>query len=738
MRHLLPVILLLCSSVACSQEINITEAKFITGDDASWLTKDFNDAGWKTIRLNDNWENQGYEGYNGYAWYRIHFVLPSSLKVKSKLQEDLEFFLAKIDDADITYLNGVEIGRTGTIPEGGKEYVTEWNRDRHYIVKPNNPALRWDEENVLAIRVYDDNGGGGMFGGLPLIHFLQPYDYISMDILSSPFKLNGKTAGKAVVFHNSFSKEITGKLVASLELDDKQISKTEQKIVIGAGKSQTVNVTVPNAEAAAVRFIFTESQTGDQLQSSAELPYILTPQEKPAPQINNAAIFGCKTKAPFLLRIAATGTAPLQYAAENLPAGLQIDAATGIITGAVANEGSYAVTLKAKNKLGTAAKKITIVIGADKILLTPPMGWNSWNCWGLSVSDAKLRSSAEALIRSGLINHGFTYMNIDDGWEAPKRAVDGSIVTNEKFPDMKKLGDYLHGKGLKFGIYSSPGPTTCGGYLGSYQHVQQDADSYASWGIDYLKYDWCSYGNIVQQHPTLQELQQPYIEMHQAISKTGRNLVLSLCQYGMGNVWEWGNKVGGNLWRTTGDIEDSWPSLKNIAFRQDIPSAYNKSSYGFGDPDMLTVGFVGWGENLHQTKLSPSEQYTEISLWSLLSAPLLLGCDLARIDPFTYNLLSNDEVIAIDQDVAGNGAKKVVISNSLQVWIKELANGDKAIGIFNLGDKTLKENFALKQAGLNEKYAIRDVWRQVNMTAGNEVPLHIPAHGVLLLTIKKI
>lgn len=738
MRHLLLALLLLSSCAGLAQKITFTTAKFITGDDAARAAKDFNDDGWKTIQLNEIWENQGYEGYNGYAWYRIHFVLPSSLKQKAKLQEDLAFFLAKIDDADITYLNGVEIGRMGTMPEGGKEYITEWNRDRHYTVKPNNPALHWDAENVLAIRVYDDNGGGGLFGGFPSVHFLQPTDYVSMDALAFPFELTKNTAAKQIVFHNSYAKDISGKLAAIVELNGTQIKKTEQPVVIAAGKSKTVSVTVPNAEAATIRFIFTETQTGEKLQAAAELPYILTPAEKPAPQINNAALFGCKTNAPFLLKIAATGTGPLQYAAENLPAGLQLDAATGIITGTVVTDGSYAVTLKAKNKIGIATKKINIAIGADKVLLTPPMGWNSWNCWGLSVSDEKVRSSANALITSGLINHGFTYMNIDDGWEAPKRAADGSIVTNEKFPGMKQLGDYLHGKGLKFGIYSSPGPTTCGGYLGSYQHVQQDADAYAAWGVDYLKYDWCSYGGIVQQKPTLEEFQQPYIEMHEAINKTGRNLVFSLCQYGMGNVWEWGNKVGGNLWRTTGDIEDSWPSLKNIAFRQDVPSAYNKSSYGFGDPDMLTVGFVGWGENLHQTKLTPSEQYTEISLWSLLSAPLMLGCDLARIDPFTYNLLSNDEVIAIDQDIAGNGAKKVIVNENLQVWIKELASGDKAVGIFNLGDKIIKNSFSLKQAGLNENYSIRDVWRQKNMTAGNNVQLNIPAHGVLLLTIKKM
>jgi len=737
MKYLLLVLILTCNSIA-AQRIELTGAKFKTGDDPSWAVKDYDDTGWKPINMSTNWEKQGYDDYNGYAWYRIHFNLPSSLKEQSKLKDDLEFFLSKIDDADITYLNGVEIGRMGIMPDDPRGYSTEWNRERHYTVKANNPALHWDAENVIAIRVYDGNGGGGMFGGKPAVHFLQTSDYISMDALAFPFDIKEKTITKKISFHNTYSKNISGILTTDVVLDEKKISEGQQPVTIAAGKTQTVSLTLPRADAATVHFIFTEGITKAQLSAAEEIPYILTPKEKPAPRINNASVFGCKTGAPFLLKIAATGKIPIQFAAENLPVGIQLDAATGIITGAVAQPGTYTVTFTATNSAGSAAKKINIIIGEDKVLLTPPMGWNSWNCWGLSVSDEKVRSSANAMIQSGLINHGFSYMNIDDGWEAAKRAGDGAIVANEKFPDMKKLGDYLHSKGLKFGIYSSPGPTTCGGYLGSYQHEQQDANTYAAWGIDYLKYDWCSYGNIVQPKPTIEQLQKPYTEMHQALQKTGRNMVFSLCQYGMGNVWEWGNKVGGNLWRTTGDIEDTWTSLKNIAFRQDIPAAYNKSSYGFGDPDMLTVGFVGWGENLHQTKLSPSEQYTHISLWSLLGAPLLLGCDLSRIDAFTYNLLSNDEVIAIDQDAGGTGAKKIIINEGLQVWIKALENGKIAAGIFNLGDKTVKQNFSLDAAGLTGNYAIRDVWRQKDMTTGNKLAINIPAHGVTLLTLTKL
>ena len=225
--------------------------------------------------------------------------------------------------------------------------------------------------------------------------------------------------------------------------------------------------------------------------------------------------------------------------------------------------------------------------------------------------------------------------------------------------------------------------------------------------------------------------------MYKELESSGRNIVYSLCEYGVKDVWKWGNLVGGNVWRTTGDISDNWKSLKEIGFSQEVPASYNGSHYGFGDPDMLIVGFVGWGDHLHLTRLTPSEQYTHISLWCLLSAPLMLGCDLARMDPFTYNLLSNDEVLAIDQDVAGKGPKKTDLSNDVQLWVKDLADGSKAAGIFNLGDKILKKSFKLSELGLADAKSIRDVWCQKNLPAGDIVEVAIPSHGVLLLKIVK-
>ena len=237
---------------------------------------------------------------------------------------------------------------------------------------------------------------------------------------------------------------------------------------------------------------------------SAE-PTVLTPKAPPTPRINGPKVFGVRPGHPVLLTIPATGDRPMEFSAEGLPEGLKLDAATGRITGLLKEKGEHAVTLRAKNALGAAQRKCRIVVG-EQIALTPPMGWNSWNCFAQAVDDAKVRAAADAMVASGLIDHGWTYINIDDCWESKPgskdaklsvepRDAEGMINANQKFPDMKALCDYVHGKGLKIGIYSSPGPLTCAGYTASYQYEDQDARRYAEWGFDYLKYDWCSYRN---------------------------------------------------------------------------------------------------------------------------------------------------------------------------------------------------------------------------------------------------
>lgn len=300
---------------------------------------------------------------------------------------------------------------------------------------------------------------------------------------------------------------------------------------------------------------------------------------------------------------------------------------------------------------------------------------------------------------------------------------------------MKGMCDYVHNYGLKVGIYSSPGPKTCGGYEGSYTFEEQDANSYAEWGIDYLKYDWCSYGKIAPLAVTKDALQKPYLVMRDALLKCNRDIVYSLCQYGMGKVWEWGHEVNGNLWRTTGDINDSWSSLSGIGFSQDKCSAYCKPGR-WNDPDMLVVGKVGWGPSLHNTKLNFNEQYTHISLWALLSAPLLIGCDLSQLDNFTLNLLTNDEVIDIDQDLLGKGAAKVVANKTYQVWVKELEDGNYAVGIFNMRDIPVNVTIYWKDIKLAGSYDVRDVWRQKNLGSfPDKFETNIAGHGVTLIKL---
>ncbi|TSA25503.1 MAG: alpha-galactosidase, partial [Bacteroidetes bacterium] len=490
--------------------------------------------------------------------------------------------------------------------------------------------------------------------------------------------------------------------------------------------------------------------------ASEESPYLCTPAPPASPRINGASIFGCRPGKPFLFAVATTGERPLTFTATGLPEGLTVDENTGIISGQADERtsgqadkrtsdsgggGVYDVQIIVTNAHGSDTGMLRIVIG-DQISLTPPMGWNSWNCWGLAVDQEKVLATANTFRNKGLIDHGWTFVNIDDSWEIPKdrepkRDRKGTILTNEKFPDMKALGDSIHAMGLKLGIYSSPGPLTCGGYTASYGHELQDALTFAGWGVDYLKYDWCSYGNIATD-TTRAERKKPYFVMRDALRETDRDIVYSLCQYGMNKVWEWGEEVGGNLWRTTGDITDTWESLKEIGFNQ-LENARYAGPGHWNDPDMLIVGWVGWGPNLHPTRLTPDEQYTHISLWCLLSAPLLIGCDLERLDPFTLNLLTNNEVLALDQDPLGKQASPVLKEGNIQVWVKELADGNKAIGIFNLGEETTSYTLNLVTLGYEKTVSLRDLWRQHDLGAfTGRFVTRVPSHGVVLVKVTEL
>jgi len=353
---------------------------------------------------------------------------------------------------------------------------------------------------------------------------------------------------------------------------------------------------------------------------------------------------------------------------------------------------------------------------------TPPMGWNSWNKFAAKVTDADVRGMADAMVATGMKDAGYVYVNIDDTWEAGRDA-QGNIMTNRKFPDMKALADYVHSKGLKIGIYSGPGPKTCANYEGSYGHEQQDANTYAAWGFDYLKYDWCSAGEIYKP----EDMQAVYQKMGDALLKTGRPIVFSLCQYGMEDVWKWGPKVGGNLWRTTGDISDHWQSMDQIGFKQFAIASYGQAGH-WNDPDMLEIGNGG---------MSADEYRTHMSLWSLLAAPLLAGNDLRSMSEETKSILMNTEVIAIDQDPEAQPVKKISEQGSLVIAARPLQDKTWAVGLFNRGDAAAKMTVAWSDLGLHGTMKVRDLWAHKDLgKVADQFSADVPSHGVVLIRIK--
>lgn len=360
----------------------------------------------------------------------------------------------------------------------------------------------------------------------------------------------------------------------------------------------------------------------------------------------------------------------------------------------------------------------------------PPMGWNSWNHFGPQVTDADVRSAADGLVASGLRDAGYIYVNIDDAWEGVRDAK-GNIQPNTKFPDMKALSDYVHSKGLKLGIYSSPGPKTCGGYEGSYGHEQQDAATYAAWGVDYLKYDLCSFGGIMRKESggdtkkSYAIMREAYRKMHLALVATGRPIIYSLCQYGDDKVWEWGPEVGATLWRTTGDIDPSFDRMSLIGFMQSGLERYAGPGH-WNDPDMLEVGNKG---------MTHDESVLHMSLWAILSAPLLAGNDLGKMTPETISILANKEVIAIDQDSLGQQGYRLSAVGPLEVWVRNLSNGDKAVALFNRGMAPQEMHFDVKSIGWSKAKA-RDLWRHQDLgTLSDDYSALIPRHGVLLLRL---
>jgi alpha-galactosidase len=480
---------------------------------------------------------------------------------------------------------------------------------------------------------------------------------------------------------------------------------------------------------------------------------VLTPKPPPTPRINGARIFGVHPGHPFLFTIPATGDRPMTFAVDHLPKGLSVDAQTGQIHGQLEQPGQYVVTLRAANQLGKAKRKFKIVCG-ETLALTPHMGWNSWYVWEGHVTDQIMRAAADAMVSSGMKDHGYQYVNIDDCWSVKQGASDptlggeprdarGMINANRRFPDMKALTDYIHSKGLKAGIYTSPGPTTCGGHVAAYQHEELDAQRFAEWGYDFLKYDWCSYGNIAK-NPDRAALQKPYRQMGGILRRQDRDIVLNLCQYGMGNVWEWGKEVGGHSWRTAGDLGGSFNGIPGALFRDgfDVYSRNGLHKYGgpggWNDPDYLLLGYLSnWKGSTAPTPLTPNEQYTHVSLWCLVAAPLIFSGDITRLDDFTLSLLTNDEVIDVDQDPLGKPGCRVAIDGDLEVWAKDMEDGTKAVGLFNRGEDATTVTAKWADLGLKGKRIVRDLWRQKDLGKyDGEFKTLVPRHGVVLIRVR--
>lgn len=503
---------------------------------------------------------------------------------------------------------------------------------------------------------------------------------------------------------------------------------------------------------------------------------ILTPPAPATPRINGPSIFGVRPDHPFLYHIPATGDRPMKYSVDGLPAGLTVDSKTGQINGLLTNPGEFDVVFHAKNDKGTDAKKFKIVVG-ETIALTPPMGWNSWNAYHATVTGENVINAARAIVANKLMEHGWTYVNIDDAWQNKRGGKFNGIQPNEKFPDMEKMCDEIHAMGLKVGIYSGPWTTSYAGYNGGsannpegnwspadrdtiingksvrkrvhgkYSFAENDAKQWAAWGIDYLKYDWNPKSSMPRE--TFDEFHKHSETMANALRNSGRDIVFS---YSNSMPFEW---IGDqskmyNCWRTTGDIGDNWQSMATKAFYIPIPkgqvdpegppsdkwATFARPGH-WNDPDMMVLGIVNFGGKQHPSRLTPDEQYVHMSQWCMASAPLLLGCDLEQLDEFTLSLITNDEVLAIDQDMLGKQATLASNENNrLLVYVKDLEDGSKAVALYNLSKESATVTAKWSDLNISGKQIVRDLWRQKDLGVfEGKFETRVNPHGVVLVKI---
>lgn len=362
-----------------------------------------------------------------------------------------------------------------------------------------------------------------------------------------------------------------------------------------------------------------------------------------------------------------------------------------------------------------------------KLAATPPMGWNTWYAFGCQVTQADIEKAVDAMASNGMKAAGYEYVSLDDCWQGA-RDQDGRMHSNDRFPDMKALGAYIHSRGFKFGIYSSPGPKTCGRFPGSYGYEKQDAETYAGWGVDFLKYDWCSAGRVYKPD----QIESAYEKMHQAILDAGRPMLYSLCEYGMDAPWIWGPKVGANLWRTTQDVSNridyqEYARMMFVGFGQNGLERFAGPGH-WNDPDFLQIGNSG---------LNLDEDKTQMSLWSLLAAPLFSSADLTKLTDAQLAVLTNREVIEVDQDPKGIQGRRISQTGPVQVWAKPLSHGRMAVGLINSGESPLPASVSLRQLGYSHPVHVRDLWEHKVLGIFKATyTTTVPKHGVALIEIK--
>lgn len=511
-----------------------------------------------------------------------------------------------------------------------------------------------------------------------------------------------------------------------------------------------------HADWADAQFVFTGQQP-EPFVPASEKPYFLTPKPGPAPRINGPKIYGARPGHPFLYRVPTQGQRPMTFSAEALPAGLEMNADTGIVSGTTPARGEYVITFHAKNKSGTDTRRFKLVSG-DTLSLTPSMGFNDWYAYHDSVSDKLMREATDTIVASGMADVGYEYVNIDDCWmnaennkdakrNAPFRDAAGTLLPNAYFPDMKGLTDYIHSQGLKAGIYTSPGPITCAGFAGAFQHEEQDAKLFADWGFDFLKYDWCSYGHIAsggsatdksirrygERAPDLEAYKFPYRKMGALLQQQNRDILFNLCQYGMAEVWTWGAEVGGQSWRTAGDLGGELNNIFGVALNNCEHRDWQKPG-AWNDPDYIQIGHIGGGHGPIPCPLTPTEQYSFMSLWCLMASPLFYSGDMRHLDEFTLNVLCNPEVIEVDQDPLGECARVIKLDGDKFLMVKTMEDGSQAVGLGNRGEFETEISASWEQLGVVGKQRIRDLWRQKDLGIFKKTfKATVPRHGVVLL-----